>query len=41
MSVSKRFPKELQNNETEADVPKKRCISPEERQQITNELRLV
>ena len=41
MSVSKRFPKELQNNETEADVPKKRCISPEGRQQITNELSLV
>ena len=37
----------IQNNESEADstspndVPKKRYISPEERQQIINELRLV
>ena len=37
-SVSKKSTKELQNNETEVDVeratPKKRYISPEERQQI-------
>ena len=38
-SVSKKFPKELQNNEMEA--PNKRYISPEERQQIVDELRLV
>ena len=31
--------KELQNNEMEA--PKRRYISPEERQQITDELRLI
>ena len=44
-SVSKKSTKELQNNETEEDVervtPKKRYISPEERQQIIDELRLV
>ena len=44
-SVSKKSTKELQNNETEVDVeratPKKRYISPEERQQIIDELRLV
>ena len=44
-SVSKKSAKELQNNETEVDVeratPKKRYISPEERQQIIDELRLV
>ena len=44
-SVSKKFSKALQNNETEEDVeratPKKRYISPEERQQIIEELRLV
>ena len=44
-SVSKKFSKALQNNETEEDVeratPKKRYISPEERQQIIDELRLV
>ena len=43
-SVSKKFSKALQNNETEEDVeratPKKRYISPEERQQIIDELRL-
>ena len=39
--------KKTQNNESEAgngslkDAPKKRCISPEERQQIIDELRLV
>ena len=38
-SVSKKFPKELQNNEMEA--PNKRYISPEERQQTVDELRLV
>ena len=44
-SASKKSAKELQNNETEVDVeratPKKRYISPEERQQIIDELRLV
>ena len=44
-SVSKKSTKELQNKETEVDVEratsKERYISPEERQQITDELRLV
>ena len=44
-SVSKNSSKALQNNETEEDVqraaPKKRYISPEERKQIIEELRLV
>ena len=45
-SVSKKkSAKELPNDETEEDVervtPKKRYISPEERQQIIDELRLV
>ena len=44
-SVSKKSTKELPNDETEVDVeratPKKRYISPEERQQIIEELRLV
>ena len=44
-SVSRKFTKELQNDETEVDVerptPKKRYISPEERQQIIDELSLV
>ena len=44
-SVSKKSTKELPNDETEEDVeratPKKRYISPEERQQIIDELRLV
>ena len=44
-SVSKKSAKELQNKETEVGVeratPKKRYISPEERQNITDELRLV
>ena len=46
-SASKKSPKELQSNKTEVDkvspkdVPKKRYISPEERQQIIDELRLV
>ena len=43
--VSKQSTEELQNNETGVDVgraiPKKRYISPEERQQIIDELRLV
>ena len=41
-SVSKKSTKELPNDETEVDVeratPKKRYISPEERQQIIDEL---
>ena len=44
-SVSKKSAKELQNNETEVDVKRgssqKRYISPEKRQQIIDELRLV
>ena len=44
-SVSKKSTKELPNDETEVDVErattKKRYISPEERQQIIDELRLV
>ena len=44
-SVFKKSSKPVQNNETEEDVeratPKKRYISPEERQQIIDELRLV
>ena len=44
-SVLKKSTKELPNDETEVDVqratPKKRYISPEERQQIIDELRLV
>ena len=44
-SFSKKSTKKLQNNEREEDVeratPKKRYISPEERQQIIDELRLV
>ena len=44
-SVSKKSTKELPNDETEVDIeratPKKRYISPEERQQIIDELRLV
>ena len=44
-SVSKKSNKKLPNNETEEDIEitihKKRYISPEERQQIINELRLV
>ena len=44
-SVSKKSTKELPNDETEIDVkratPKKRYMSPEERQQIINKLRLV
>ena len=44
-SVSKKSTKELRNNETEVHVeratPKKRYISPEERQHIIDELRLV
>ena len=44
-SVSKKSNKELQNNKTEVDEKratiKKRYISPEERQQVIEELRLV
>ena len=44
-SVSKKSTKELPNDETEIDVKratsKKRYMSPEERQQIINKLRLV
>ena len=44
-SVSKKSTKELPNDETEVDIErathKKRYISPEDRQQIIEELRLV
>ena len=44
-NASKKSTKELPNDKTEVDVeratPKKRYISPEERQQIIDELRLV
>ena len=44
-SASKKSAKELPNDKTELDVeratPKKRYISPAERQQIIDELRLV
>ena len=44
-SVSKKSDKELQNNETEVGVeratPKQRYISPEEKKQIIEELRLL
>ena len=44
-SVSKKSTKQLPNDETEVDVdrvtPKKGCISPDERQQNIDELRLV
>ena len=45
MSVSKKSTKELQNNERELDVeratPNRKCIYPEERQQIIDEFRLL
>ena len=44
-SVSKKSTRDLQNNEIKEDVerttPKKRYVSPEERKQIIEELRLV
>ena len=44
-NVSKKSAEKLQNNETEVDAeratPKKRYISPEEKQHIIDELRLV
>ena len=45
-SISKKSTRELRNNnETEEDVEisihKKRCVSPEEKQQIIDELRLI
>ena len=44
-AVSKKSTKELPNDETEVDVekatPKKGYISPDERQQIIDELRLI
>ena len=44
--VSKKSAKDLQKNETEEEdvkraTHKKRCISPEERQQIIDQLKLV
>ena len=45
ISVSKKSSKKLQNNESEVDekrvTPKKRYISPGQRQQIIGELRLL
>ena len=41
-SVSKKSPKELPSkNEDKIEIPKERYISPEKRQQIIDELRLV
>ena len=42
-SVSKKSTKEFPNDETDVEIatPKKRYISPKERQQIIDELRLV
>ena len=41
-SVSKKSPKELHSqNEDQIELPKERYISPEKRQQIIDELRLV
>ena len=46
-SISKKYPKQLQNDEIEIgrdslkNIPKKRYISPEERQQVIYELRLI
>ena len=40
-SILKKSPNELQNYEAKADVPKKWYISPEQRQQYIDELRLV
>ena len=45
-SVSKKSPrelhsKELSSNEANNEIPKERYISPQERQQIINELRLI
>ena len=42
ISISKNYPKELQSqNEDEIEIPKERYISPEKRQQVIDELRLV
>ena len=38
---SKRSPKELPSNEANNEIPKERYISPQERQQIIDELRLI
>ena len=40
-SVSKKSAKESSNDQTKADKPNKRYISPDERQQIIDQLRLV
>ena len=41
-SVSKKSPKELNSqNKDKIEKPKERCISPEKRKQIIDELRLV
>ena len=42
-NISKKYSIELQNNETndEIEIPKERYISPEKRQQIIGELRLL
>ena len=39
-SVSKKSPKEFPSNETNKEIPKEKYISPEERQQFIDELRL-
>ena len=40
-SVSKKSSKELHSNEANNEIPKERYISPQERQQIIDELRLI
>ena len=38
---SKKSPKEFLSNEANHEIPKERYISPQERQQIIDELRLI
>ena len=40
-NVSKKSPKEFHSNEANNEIPKERYISPQERQQIIDELRLI
>ena len=40
-SASKKSSKELPSNEANNEIPKERYISPQERQQIIDELRLI
>ena len=40
-SIKQLHEKELPSKEANNEIPKERCISPQERQQITDELRLI